>query len=69
MDAQTIYSFLKPHLERMEPQEKESLSNLIAGIKEKKRNFQGKRKVISLAQAKKKIIDFRKREMEGDKPS
>ena len=68
MDAKTIYTILKPHLEMMEPQEKELLSNLIAGFKEKKRNFQGRRKVISLAQAKKKIIDFRKREMKEKNP-
>lgn len=62
MDARTIYSLLKPHLDLMEPSEKKSLSNLISGNKEGK-----KRKTISLSRAKEKIRKFTRTEIEKEK--
>lgn len=62
MDAQTIYSLLKPHLEQMESKEKKSLTRLISGSKFQKK-LGGRRKVISLAKAKEKLRFFRSQEM------
>lgn len=61
MDAKTIYSLLKPHLDSMKPTEKKSLSNLIIGIKERK--FSRTKRRISLSKAKEKLKKFRRREM------
>lgn len=67
MDAKTIFSLLKPHLESMEPREKKSLSNLIVGIRGKKSGAGGRRKIISLAKAKEKLRLFRSMEMERER--
>ncbi|GHA29274.1 hypothetical protein GCM10007103_08110 [Salinimicrobium marinum] len=65
MDAKTVYTILKPHLDKMEPQEKRSLSNLIVGLK-KKKPFKSKRRVLSLSKAKERIRQFRKKEIERE---
>lgn len=66
MDAQTIYSLLKPHLDLMEENEKKSLSRLISGMANKKISAR-KHKMLSLTKAKEKIKNFRNREIERER--
>lgn len=65
MDAKTVYTLLKPHLDKMEPKEKRSLSNLIIGLK-KKKPFKSKRRILSLSKAKERINQFRKKEIDRE---
>jgi hypothetical protein len=64
MDAKTVYTILKPHLQKMEPKEKRSLSNLIIGLK--KKPFKSKRQILSLSKAKDRIRKFREKEIDRE---
>lgn len=61
MDAKTLFSLLKPHLESMEAKEKKSLFKLITGMKGKSLSAR-RRKVLSLEKAKEKLKLFRSME-------
>jgi len=56
MDATTLFKLIKPHLEKMEPTEKRSFSQLISGNRKR-------RKILTLSRAKEKLRLFRSREM------
>lgn len=61
MDAKTLYALLKPHLDLMEPVERECLSQLIKGSSAKV--FQRRRKILTLSGLKEKLKNFRNREI------
>lgn len=66
MDARTIYGLMKPHLDKLDHVEKETLSKLIIGLPPQKVTHHH-RKVISLAKAKEKLKRFCRHEMEREK--
>lgn len=66
MDALTIYGLMKPHLDKLDHVEKESLSNLIITKPTKVIPF-NHRKVFSLSKAKVNLKKFCHREMEKER--
>ena len=66
MDAKTIYGLMKPHLDKLDHIEKESLSNLITSKPTKVISW-NHRKVFSLSKAKDKLKKFCRKEMEREK--
>lgn len=62
MDVKTLFTVIEPHLETMDPQQKQSLSKLIVGFHNK--SFcSGRPKILSLKAAKNKLKLFRRGEM------
>ena len=62
MDAKTLFSLVKPHLQAMEPREKLSFTELVGGSSSGS-TWPGRRKILSLDAAKSKLERFRRREM------
>lgn len=62
MDAKTLFTVIEPHLQSMDPHEKQSLTKLIEGINT--RTFSsGRPRILSLKAAKTKLKTFRRSEM------
>lgn len=63
MDAKTLFSLVKPHLETMDAEERKSLAILIR----KRHSSAGRRKNLSLPKAKEKLRRFHLREMQKER--
>lgn len=59
MDAHTLFDLIRPHLDKMEPTEKKSFTQLIRG----NGICRKRRQILSLSRAKEKLRIFRSREM------